>query len=127
MSTQNFAVSVWKSLTDERKREIDLQIYKDRVAEISEMIAINNDEIIFYVLCAEFDFDKKQIRRLWDEVQKRRAKYVEEVEIINEAEKNSMDREFLKRYGIDVPRWRTEKGNWKPENDECWMEEEADE
>lgn len=128
MSTQNLAASVWKNLTDERKREINLQVYKDRVAEISEMIAINNDEIIFYVLCAEFDFDKKQIRRLWDEVEKRRLRYVHEAEIISEVEKNSIDGEYLKRYiGVDVAKWRELKSNWKPENDECWMEEEADE
>lgn len=127
MSTQSLAASVWNGLNDEKKREINLTVYKERVAEISELIAVNNDEIIFYVLSSKFDFDKHMLRRLWEEVEKRRLRYVHEAEIISEVEKNSIDGEYLKRYiGVDVAKWRELKSNWKPENDECWMEEEAE-
>lgn len=99
-----------------------------RIMLMAEKSATCFDACFLFTMHQKFGWGKRRLRKLFeafDEVMQDMMNYYECAPITTQT--GQFDVEFyavenLKKIGVDIEKWRKERSNWKPENDEVWKE-----
>ena len=94
----------------------------------AENSALCFDACVLLALNQAEGWGKRRLRKFWEAYEKVERDMMEYFQTAPMSTASGrFDSEFyavetLKRIGVDVPHWRKVKGNWTPENDQCWKE-----
>lgn len=106
-----------------QQQAIDDEV-KKQFARIVEHIAMTFDAEVLYVLADKYGWRKRRLRKFYEQFESALSElydYYGKTPLVD----GHLEADFcvcneLKKIGVDVELWRSQKSNWKPENDECW-------
>lgn len=118
---KNTSNSISKDYSDLINAEI-----RRRIMLMADQSAICFDACILHVMNQKHGWGKRRLRKLYeefDEVMDDLMKYFETAPITTQEGRYDVEfyaLESLKRVGVDLEKWRKERSNWNPDEDEVW-------